>query len=221
MGTNENMLESWLVMWTQHTRKWDPSTMLTSWTCKLIRKIELIREIFLSSVKMLNQLRGRHVSIMPTPMASILHVLQTLLTEKSSTSNHRYYRWLWCRSSFFLLRGSRKKLCNSFLHVKVKTESVTQPCADGPSVSTALLTCVPHLLMQRNNSSILTRCAILNTCTCSVLFCSSFTTIRTWALISLWSQLVAAAPEFSFPLGDRPVISQQPFFRPSSDTQSL
>ena len=33
----------------------------------------------------------------------------------------------------------------------------------------------------------------------------SFTTIRTWALISLWRQLVAAAPEFSDPLDDKPV----------------
>ena len=166
MGTNENMLESWLVMWTQHTRKWDPSTMLTSRTCRLIRKFELIREIFLSSVKMLNQLRGRHVSMMPTPMASILHVLQTLLTEKSSTSNNRYYRWLWCRSSFFLLRGSRKKLPNGFLHVKVKTESVTKPCADRWAICfSSMLTCVPYLLMQRNDSSIIARCAILNACT--------------------------------------------------------
>ena len=37
-----------------------------------------------------NQLRGRHVSMMPTPMASTLHVLQTLLTEKASTSNIIY-----------------------------------------------------------------------------------------------------------------------------------
>ena len=48
-------------------------------------------------------------------------------------------------------------------------------------------------------------------CVCVI----SFTTIRPWALISLLSQLDAAAPESSYPLGDKPV------FRPSSDTQSL
>ena len=70
MGTNENMLESWLIRWTQHTTKWDPSTIFTSRTWRLMRKIELIREIFLSSVKMLNQLRLRHVNMMSAPMNS-------------------------------------------------------------------------------------------------------------------------------------------------------
>ena len=38
-------------------------------------------------------------------------------------------------------------------------------------------------------------------CVCVI----SFTTIRPWALISLLSQLDAAAPESSYPLGDKPV----------------
>ena len=38
-------------------------------------------------------------------------------------------------------------------------------------------------------------------CVCII----SFTTIRPWALISLWSQLDAAAPESSFPLCHKPV----------------
>ena len=38
-------------------------------------------------------------------------------------------------------------------------------------------------------------------CVCVI----SFATIRPWALISLRSQLDAAAPEFSFLLGDKPV----------------
>ena len=40
----------------------------------------------------------------------------------------------------------------------------------------------------------------------------SFKTMRKWALISLKSQLVAAAPEFSFPLSDKPV-SQSALFQ--------
>ena len=38
-------------------------------------------------------------------------------------------------------------------------------------------------------------------CVCAI----SFTTIRPWAIISLLSQLDAAAPESSYPLGDKPV----------------
>ena len=38
-------------------------------------------------------------------------------------------------------------------------------------------------------------------CVCVI----SFTTIRSWAFISLLSQLDAAAPESSYPLGDKPV----------------
>ena len=41
---------------------------------------------------------------------------------------------------------------------------------------------------------------------------SSFTTIRPWALVSLLSQLDAAAPESSYPLGDKPV-SQSALFQ--------
>ena len=39
----------------------------------------------------------------------------------------------------------------------------------------------------------------------TVCVCYFFTTVRPWALISLLSQLDAAAPEFSYPLGDKPV----------------
>ena len=140
METNENMLESWLVMWTQHTRKLDPSTMLTSRTCRLMRKIELIREIFLSSVKMLNQLRE-------DMWAWCLHRWHPYCTCCKHCSQRNLQQVIIdiiddCGiEAAFLLRGSRKKLhvCNSFLHVKVKTESVTQPCADGPSVLAACL----------------------------------------------------------------------------------
>ena len=44
-------------------------------------------------------------------------------------------------------------------------------------------------------------------CVCVI----SFTTIRPWALISLRNQLYAAAPESSFPLGDKLVSQPAPF----------
>ena len=60
---------------------------------------------------------------MPTPMASILHVLQTLLTEKASTSSQRYHRWLWCRSSFFWF-GEVERSCQTPFSVSKWREKV-------------------------------------------------------------------------------------------------
>ena len=48
--------------------------------------------------------------------------------------------------------------------------------------------------------SLVSRCRLF-VCVCVI----SFTTIRPWAIISLLSQLDAAAHESSYPLGDKPV----------------